>query len=133
VEIEVPSLAFSNGLGGFAAGGSEYAIVLQGDDDTPQPWVNVIANPQFGTVVGATGAAWTWAGNSRENRLTPFGNDSVSEFSGEAIYLRDEESAEVWGATPGPLPRSPTGGRWVTRHGAGVTRYLRADGVRSRR
>jgi cyclic beta-1,2-glucan synthetase len=85
--------------------------------------VNVIANESFGTVVGATGAAWTWAGNSRENRLTPFGNDPVSEFSGEALYLRDEDVGEVWGATPGPLPRARDGGRWVTRHGAGVTRF----------
>ena len=82
-----------------------------------------MANERFGSVVGATGAAWTWAGNSRENRLTPFGNDPVSEWSGEALYLRDEDDGEVWGATPGPLPRAADGGRWVTRHGAGVTRY----------
>ena len=105
-------------------------IVLAGDEDTPLPWVNVIANPHFGTVVGATGAAWTWAGNSRENRLTPFGNDPVGEFGGEALYLRDEDLGEVWGATPGPLPRARDGGRWITRHGAGVTRYAhRAHGV----
>ncbi|MEK7329727.1 MAG: carbohydrate-binding protein, partial [Candidatus Eisenbacteria bacterium] len=129
-EVEAPPLTHENGLGGFAAGGREYAIVLQGDADTPLPWVNVIANERFGTVVGATGAAWTWAGNSRENRLTPFGNDPVSEFSGEAIYLRDEDCGETWGATPGPLPRPRDGGRWVTRHGAGVTRYAhRAHGV----
>ena len=85
--------------------------------------MNVLANQHFGSVVGATGAAWTWSGNSRENRLTPFGNDPVGEWSGEAIYLRDEHSAEVWGATPGPLPRAASSGRWVTRHGAGVTHY----------
>ncbi len=122
-QVEAPPLTHGNGLGGFTAGGREYAIVLEGDADTPLPWVNVIANERFGTVIGATGAAWTWAENCRENRLTPFGNDPVSEFGGEAIYLRDEELGETWGATPGPLPRSQGGGRWVTRHGAGVTRY----------
>jgi cyclic beta-1,2-glucan synthetase len=126
-EVEAPPLTHANGLGGFTAGGREYAIVLEGDADTPQPWVNVIANERFGTVVGATGAAWTWAGNSRENRLTPFGNDAVSEFSGEAIYLRDEDAGEVWGATSGPLPRTSGAGRWVTRHGAGVTHYAHAE------
>ena len=125
-EVAVPPLSHGNGLGGFTAGGREYAVVLQGQADTPLPWVNVIANPGFGTVIGATGAAWTWSGNSRENRLTPFGNDAVSEFSGEALYLRDEDSGQVWGATPGPLPRSRDGGRWVTRHGAGVTRFAHA-------
>ncbi|MFI5372808.1 MAG: GH36-type glycosyl hydrolase domain-containing protein, partial [Candidatus Eisenbacteria bacterium] len=122
-EVETPPLTHANGLGGFTADGCEYAIVLRDDADTPQPWVNVIANERFGTVIGATGAAWTWCGNSRENRLTPFGNDPVSEFSGEAVYLRDEDLAEVWGATPGPLPRSRDGGRWVTRHGAGITHF----------
>ncbi|TMQ64513.1 MAG: carbohydrate-binding protein, partial [Candidatus Eisenbacteria bacterium] len=122
-DVEAPPLTHGNGIGGFAAGGREYAIVLEGDADTPLPWVNVIANPRFGTVLGATGAAWTWGQNSRENRLTPFGNDPVSEFSGEALYLRDENLGKVWGATPGPLPRKRDGGRWVTRHGAGVTRY----------
>jgi cyclic beta-1,2-glucan synthetase len=107
-------------------------IVLNGATDTPLPWVNVIANERFGTVLGATGAAWTWAGNSRENRLTPFGNDPVSEFSGEALYLRDEDMGATWGATPGPLPRSAESGLWVTRHGAGITRYQhRAHGITS--
>ncbi len=122
-QVETPPLTHANDLGGFTAAGREYAIVLNGAADTPQPWVNVIANERFGTVVGATGAAWTWSGNSRENRLTPFANDPVSEFSGEAIYLRDEDLGDVWGATPGPLARTPDGGRWVTRHGAGITRF----------
>jgi len=122
-EVEAPPLTHANGLGGFTAAGREYAVVLSGNEDTPMPWVNVIANDRFGTVVGATGASWTWAGNSRENRLTHFGNDPVSEFSGEAIFLRDEEGGDVWGATPGPLPRRRDGRRWVTRHGAGVTRF----------
>jgi cyclic beta-1,2-glucan synthetase len=126
-EVDVPALTHDNGLGGFAADGREYAIVLRGDAETPTPWVNVIANEHFGTVVGATGASWTWAGNSRENRLTPFGNDPVGEFSSEALYLRDEDDGETWGATPGPLPRSRGGGRWVTRHGAGVTRFAHRD------
>ena len=127
VEVALPELSLENGHGGFTAGGREYAVVLHGDADTPMPWVNVIANERFGTVVGATGAAWTWSGNSRENRLTPFANDPVSEFSGEALYLRDEDQQVVWGATPGPLQRKPDSGRWVTRHGAGFTRYEHAE------
>ena len=69
------------------------------------PWVNVIANPHFGTIVTASGAAHTWSGNSRENRLTPFANDPISDPTGEAIFVRDDETGESWSPTPGPLPR----------------------------
>jgi len=124
--VPVPPLVMQNGIGGFTVDGREYIVVLDGDRETPLPWSNVLANPGFGTIVTASGSAFTWAENSRENRLTPFANDPISDPTGEAIYLRDEESRTVWGATPGPLPRRPDGGRWVVRHAAGVTRYQHA-------
>jgi cyclic beta-1,2-glucan synthetase len=86
----------------------------------------VLANPGFGTIVSSAGSAFTWAGNSRENRLTSFANDPLTDPTGEAFFLRDEETGAAWGATPGPLPRRPDGGRWVIRHAAGVTRYQHA-------
>ncbi|MEO5822306.1 MAG: glucoamylase family protein [Vicinamibacteraceae bacterium] len=128
--IEVPTLTMANGVGGFADGGREYAVVLAGDVDTPAPWTNVLANREFGTIVTTSGAAFTWSGNSRQNRLTPFANDPVSDSTAEAIFLRDEESGEVWGATPGPLARSPET-TWVVRHRAGATSFQRtARGLR---
>ncbi len=74
-------------------------------------------------MLSASGAAYTWAGNSRENRLTPFANDPIADPTGEAIFLRDEDDGSVWGGTPGPLARTSNSGRWVIRHGAGVTRF----------
>ena len=112
-----------NGIGGFTPDGREYVIVLDGDRQTPLPWSNVLANPEFGTVVSESGAAYTWAGNSRENRLTPFANEPITDPTGEAIFLRDEDAMTVWSATPGPLRRTSESGRWVIRHGAGITRF----------
>ena len=130
--VPVPPLVMENGLGGFTPDGREYVVVLDGERETPLPWSNVLANPAFGTIVSSSGSAFTWAGNSRENRLTPFANDPLTDPTGEAIFLRDDESGAVWGATPAPLPRRPDGGRWVVRHGAGVTRYQHAvDGMRA--
>jgi len=127
----VPPLTLGNGVGGFADGGREYVVVLEGAEETPLPWANVIANPDFGTVVTASGAAFTWSENSRENRLTPFENDPVSDPTSEAILLRDDETGEVFAPTPGPLPRHAGSGRFVVRHGAGVTRFARAThGIR---
>jgi cyclic beta-1,2-glucan synthetase len=86
----------------------------------------VLANPGFGSIVSSAGSAFSWAGNSRENRLTPFANDPLTDPTSEAFFLRDEDSGVVWGATPGPLPRHPNGGRWLARHAPGVTRYQHA-------
>ncbi len=127
VDLETPALTFPNGTGGFANGGREYAIVLDGDQETPLPWVNVMANPDFGTVVSASGSAHTWAENSRENRLTPFANDPVTDPTSEALFVRDEDDDEAWSPTPGPMRRSATSGRFVIRHAAGVTRFTHAS------
>ncbi|HJQ65392.1 MAG TPA: protein ndvB, partial [Gemmatimonadales bacterium] len=126
-EIDVPPLTFANGTGGFAAGGREYAVVLDGDQETPLPWVNIMANPGFGTAVSASGSAHTWAENSRENRLTPFANDPVTDPTTEALFVRDEDGGAVWSPTPGPMHRSPASGRFVIRHGAGVSRFTHAS------
>ena len=127
VAIETPALTFANGTGGFADGGREYAIVLDGDQETPLPWVNVIANPDFGTVVTASGSAHTWAENSRENRLTPFANDPVTDPTSEALFVRDEDDDDAWSPTPGPVRRTPASGRFVIRHAAGVSRFTHAS------
>jgi cyclic beta-1,2-glucan synthetase len=127
----VPPLALSNGLGGFADEGRDYVILLEGDQETPLPWANVIANPAFGTVVTASGSAYTWAENSRENRLTPFANDPVTDPTGEALFVRDDETGETWSPTPGPMPRTGKDGRFAIRHCAGLTRFARtAHGLR---
>lgn len=111
-------LAYFNGLGGFSHDGREYVITLAPGQTTPAPWVNVIANPYFGTVVSESGGAYSWAENSHEYRLTPWNNDPVSDFSGEALYLRDEESGRFWSPTPSPKRGQHT---YVVRHGFGYS------------
>jgi len=123
-EALTPAWTLSNGLGGFTDKGRTYTIALDGANDTPMPWANVIANPRFGTIVTSSGAAYTWAGNSRENRLTPFANDPIGDPTGEAIFVRDDETGEVWSPTPGPTPR-PVAGRCLVHHTAGVTQFSR--------
>ena len=45
---------------------------------TPAPWVNVLANAHFGTVVSENGVGYTWSENAHEFRLTPWHNDPVT-------------------------------------------------------
>ena len=122
-------LTFYNGLGGFTPDGREYVISTGHGHLTPTPWVNVLANPQFGTVISESGLAYTWSENAHEFRLTPWGNDPVSDSRGEAFYLRDEERGNFW--SPAPLPcRGAT--PYVTRHGFGYSVFEHTEyGIRS--
>ena len=121
VKRPAPSLEFFNGLGGFADDGREYVTVLGPAASTPAPWINVIANAEFGTLVSESGSACTWSTNSRENQLTPWSNDSVCDPSGEVFYVRDEESGVLWGPTA--LPIRVESGHYLVRHGQGYTRF----------
>jgi len=117
-ELPEHNLMFFNGLGGFTPDGREYVISTAKDNMTPAPWVNVLANPLFGTVISESGMAYTWAENAHEFRLTPWYNDPVSDRSGEAFYLRDEERGHLW--SPMPLPRRGEM-PYITRHGFGYS------------
>jgi cyclic beta-1,2-glucan synthetase len=122
-------LILSNGLGGFTADGREYVITTTRDLATPAPWVNVLANPHFGSVVSESGAAYTWFENAHEFRLSPWHNDSVSDPSGEAFYLRDEETGHCWSPTALPCPGA---GPYTCRHGFGYSVFEHTeDGVAS--
>jgi len=120
-------LQFYNGLGGFSADGREYVITTGGKRSTPLPWINVMANRNFGTIVSESGSSYTWAENAHEFRLTPWDNDPVTDSSGETYYLRDEETGQFW--SPMPLPvrgKSP----YVTRHGFGYSVFEHSeDGI----
>ncbi|MCB6179978.1 glycosyl transferase [Rhodobacter sp. Har01] len=119
----LPDLEFFNGTGGFADNGREYVTVLRDGRSTPAPWINVIANPGFGFQVSAEGSGHVWAENSRENQLTPWSNDPVTDPPGEAIYLHDLETDRIW--TPTALPIRGQG-VYVARHGFGYSVFEHA-------
>ncbi|MDR8393270.1 glycosyltransferase 36 [Aliifodinibius sp. S!AR15-10] len=117
-------LKFYNGFGGFTQDGNEYVITLKTSEDTgrleypPAPWINVIANPEFGFITSEKGSDYSWSQNSRENRLTPWSNDAVVDPPGEVIYVRDEEQRLYWTPTPGPVAGSH---QYEVRHGFGYS------------
>lgn len=123
--LSLPPLEFFNGLGGFVEDGREYVIVLDKGQWTPAPWINVIANAEFGFTVSELGSGCTWCGNSRENQLTPWSNDPVSDPPGEVFYLRDDETNELWSPTALPIRVDNTS--YVIRHGQGYSRFEHAS------
>jgi cyclic beta-1,2-glucan synthetase len=116
--LKAKALIFSNGLGGFTPDGREYVVMLEAGQSTPAPWVNVIASSHIGTVVSESGSAYTWVENAHEFRLTPWQNDPISDSSGEALYIRDEDTGAFW--SPSPLPACGRSG-YVCRHGFGYS------------
>jgi cyclic beta-1,2-glucan synthetase len=112
------NLIFDNALGGFSPDGREYVIYLEPGKQTPKPWINVIANPEFGFTSSDGGLGYTWALNSGENRLTPWHNDPVTDTPGEALYLREEEVGHYWSPTPLPTREEAP---YIIRHGNGYS------------
>ena len=115
-------LSHFNGYGGFSDDGTEYVIRLPLEADglrrPPLAWTNVLANEELGCLTSDSGAGYTWSVNSRENRLTPWSNDPISDPAGEALYIRDEDRRAFWSPTPGPAPGA---GDYEVRHGFGYT------------
>jgi cyclic beta-1,2-glucan synthetase len=120
-----PDLEFFNGLGGFAEGGREYLTILDGGNHTPAPWINVVANSQFGFTVSTEGCGFTWSVNSQQNQLTPWSNDPTGDPPGEAIYVRDEETGDLWGPTALPIRQKSS--TYIVRHGQGYSRFEHAS------
>jgi cyclic beta-1,2-glucan synthetase len=124
VAPSLPTLEFFNGLGGFTDDGREYVTILGPGQSTPAPWINVVANPVFGFQVATEGTGYTWCLNSRENQLTPWSNDPVADPSGEAFYLRDDDTGDLW--NPTALPVRDDTATYVARHGRGYSRFEHA-------
>ena len=122
---DVDDLQFWNGYGGFTIGGREYVVRLASGESTPQPWINVVSNGDFGFHVAAEGAGFTWSCNSRDHHLTPWSNDPVSNRTGETIHLTDRDSGEVFSPFAA-LSKSPHA-QFEARHGAGVSEFTCRD------
>ena len=119
-ENKVLELEYFNGYGGFSEDGTEYIIKLNKDINTPTPWINVIANKYFGFIITEMGTGFTWSKNSRENKLTPWYNDLIMENPGEIVYLRDNDTGDIFSITPKPIRDER---EYIITHGLGYTSF----------
>ena len=119
VEAPPADRRYDNGYGALTPDG-DYEIRVRGDHLPPAPWANVVANPRGGFLVTERGSGFTWAENSQFFRLTPWHNDPVSDPTSDVIYIHDDESGELWSATPAPIR---TDASFIVRHGAGSSTF----------
>lgn len=95
INLNTRELEFWNGYGGFSKT-NEYVIKLKNFENTPMPWCNVISNPSFGMIINECQGGYVWHKNSRENKLTPWYNDTVADKFGERIYIYDKDKKTIF-------------------------------------
>lgn len=125
ITSQISKLDYFNGSGGFVPGGRGYSLAVQDGVKPPLPWSNVVANPEFGFLITESGGGYTWSENSRENRLTPWSNDAVTDRLGEVIYIRNAANGSYWSATPAPCSH---GGAYLVTHSFGETSFESESG-----
>ena len=63
-------------------------VIGSSKDGKINTWCNVLANPDFGTLLSQNSLGFSWAVNSRENKLTPWSNDVIRDNEGEMLLIK---------------------------------------------
>ncbi len=114
-------LDFFNGYGGFDKRDGTYIIKLSNYKNTPAPWINVMSNSDFGFHISESGSSYTWCGNSRENKITPWSNDYIRDPVGEAFYIRDDKDGRYFSICPKPVRDK---NEYIIKHGFGYSQFM---------
>jgi cyclic beta-1,2-glucan synthetase len=86
--------------GDFSSASGEFRFDVSAFQRPQRPWVNVLANPDFGAQISEAGGGYSWALNSRLNQLTTWSNDPVGDTPGEWFLIEDLRSRQVWSVAP---------------------------------
>jgi cyclic beta-1,2-glucan synthetase len=86
--------------GKFVAATGVFAFEVSATQRPPRPWINVLANQNFGAQISEAGGGYTWAINSRLNQLTAWSNDPVGDPPSEWFLLQNTKTSEVWRLSP---------------------------------
>ncbi len=97
-------MKFDNKYGGFSEDGREYVIKVNKKIKPPTVWSNVLANEKFGTVVTNNLGGFTYAKNSRLNRITAWVNSPVNDIPSEIIYLKNIDNDKMWTLNANVIP-----------------------------
>jgi cyclic beta-1,2-glucan synthetase len=127
--VRAPSLQqFQGQFGdhGSAAQG-EFKFEITAHRRPLRPWINVLANRDFGAQISEAGGGYSWALNSRMNQLTPWSNDPVADPPSEWFLLQDLSTLATWSVAPGAW--SPAELSYELTHGQGfsVIKHRRGD------
>lgn len=108
----------NNDYGEFSEDGKEYIIKVSKNKNPPTPWSHMLTNGKVGTIITTNGGGSVWYINSRENKLTTWSNDTISDKASEIIYIDDND--ENWIATP---VKSNCNEEYEITYGFGYAKY----------
>jgi cellobiose phosphorylase len=119
---------FHTKYGHFRADGLAYVITRH---DTPRPWINILCNGAYGLIVSQTGGGYSWWENANLARLTSWTQDVIRDEAGKFLYIRDDDSGEVWSASYKPVGAAYE--RYEVEHAVGSTTFTqRRQGLETR-
>ncbi|MDQ7990201.1 MAG: glucoamylase family protein [Candidatus Dactylopiibacterium sp.] len=75
--------------GRFDAGTHHFRFDVSPHEHPSRPWVQILANPDFGCQISEAGGGYTWSGNSRMHQITEWSNDPLADPAGEHLLLQD--------------------------------------------
>ena len=105
-----------NKYGKFSKDGLEYIINTA---DTPRPWVNYLTNGQYAALCSQTGGGFSFYKDHRFNQvLRRDMRQHLTDMPGRLIYIKDEETGEVWTANVYPSGKFDS---YEARQGLGYT------------
>ena len=114
-------------VGRFDAASGEFRFDVSAALRPVRPWINVMANPGFGSQVSEAGGGCTWAVNSRLNQLTAWSNDPVADPPSEWLMLQDLKTLQVWNLAPGALGHDHATYRVAHGQGSSSIGHRRGD------
>lgn len=106
----------------------EYVITRP---DTPAPWANYLGSPEYGALISNNAGGYSFVKSGANGRILRYVFNQFDQ-PGRYIYLRDNDSGDIWSASWQPAGRELDACRYQCRHGLGYTKMLaEVGGVRS--
>jgi len=104
--------------GYFSEDGKEFIIT---NPKTPSPWINYIYNGEYFATISNNGGGISYIKNPLHGRITRYRiNDVPPDRPGKYIYIKDNDTNEIWSLTWQPVGKNPEAYKAV--HGFGYTR-----------
>jgi N,N'-diacetylchitobiose phosphorylase len=98
----------------------EYVITRP---DTPAPWTNYLGTEKFATVISNHAGGYSFYNSPEYNRITKFRANGNVDRPGHYVYLRDDESGDVWSISWQPVAKSLDEAEYVVRHGMSYSKF----------